>query len=651
MSSCACKPPTSHSFRVVVGDAIKRRDPTQTGDLRRKFRTDIGNRIRVLKRLLRSALVTHDILGFSSVTVNTISALANAPASSQISGVRGAATGSNKLDAFQNWLWTAIGEVFIGRPGTQSWTASYIRAAYDKGWMRAQTLSGQLLAPDHDRLDTLVNMTYSELEGIADVMYQQANRELTNAMLNSVRAPQMYNAIAARLDAIGATRGRAMAATMVVRAYSEATLDGYAAAGLAKVGVVAETKPKGVVKDAMTMLFDASKKRKGKTKKAKAAAPDEAFPEEVDVLTAGDDLVCPICEDIANSGPYDILDARGLIPAHPNCRCAFIPAFDLRFAGDELVNDDGPVDEARGPDGKWTGGGSSAGSAAVKSGGKKGLVYLFEKAKALRKEFKATYDPVKRAELKAELIEVMKQQHAGYFAKGNHGAAIAIADKLKPHGVHIDTSVSVKAVQAVGLGAHGDKPIFSPADLGKINGPTGTKFTPSEIAEIKAANQAASHGQFGPGESGKAGMLTSHELHHLKNYTGSGYREVNAALRKGEVGESLMQRVNAINAGLSKLPSYHGQVTRFAQLKPEQWAKYEVGKTVEEQGFTSSSRRTDWGWSGGTKFIIQSKNGKDVSHLSHHPGEKEVLFRSNTRFRVTHRDGKVVHMEEVGHGA
>ena len=45
--------------------------------------------------------------------------------------------------------------------------------------------------------------------------------------------------------------------------------------------------------------------------------------EEVNVLTAGDDRVCKICEDIAEDGPYLIDQARGLIPAHPRCRCAF----------------------------------------------------------------------------------------------------------------------------------------------------------------------------------------------------------------------------------------------------------------------------------------------------------------------------------------
>jgi ADP-ribose pyrophosphatase YjhB (NUDIX family) len=50
------------------------------------------------------------------------------------------------------------------------------------------------------------------------------------------------------------------------------------------------------------------------------------FEEGVDVLTAGDNDVCIVCEDISDEGPYDLDEAEGLIPAHPWCRCAFVPA-------------------------------------------------------------------------------------------------------------------------------------------------------------------------------------------------------------------------------------------------------------------------------------------------------------------------------------
>jgi hypothetical protein len=35
---------------------------------------------------------------------------------------------------------------------------------------------------------------------------------------------------------------------------------------------------------------------------------------------------------VPEDGPYEINEASGLIPAHANCRCAFVPAEDARFA-------------------------------------------------------------------------------------------------------------------------------------------------------------------------------------------------------------------------------------------------------------------------------------------------------------------------------
>ena len=41
--------------------------------------------------------------------------------------------------------------------------------------------------------------------------------------------------------------------------------------------------------------------------------------------TAGDDRVCPLCGPLEGS-VMTVKEARGLLPRHPNCRCAWIPA-------------------------------------------------------------------------------------------------------------------------------------------------------------------------------------------------------------------------------------------------------------------------------------------------------------------------------------
>lgn len=83
---------------------------------------------------------------------------------------------------------------------------------------------------------------------------------------------------------------------------------------------------------AETAAFVARRKAEGAAVEAARAAREaelqRAFEARqfVNVLTAGDDRVCDICDDIAADGPYSLDEAQGLIPAHPNCRCAFVPA-------------------------------------------------------------------------------------------------------------------------------------------------------------------------------------------------------------------------------------------------------------------------------------------------------------------------------------
>ena len=67
---------------------------------------------------------------------------------------------------------------------------------------------------------------------------------------------------------------------------------------------------------------------------------EEQFPRGVDVLTAEDENVCIICEDISAGGPYDLDEAEGLIPAHVYCRCAFVPAGTLEDTKNPQLNEE-----------------------------------------------------------------------------------------------------------------------------------------------------------------------------------------------------------------------------------------------------------------------------------------------------------------------
>jgi hypothetical protein len=153
-------------------------------------------------------------------------------------------------------------------------------------------------------------------------------------------------------------RSNAMIGLLVVRAHAEASLDIYEAAGIKAVGLVPEapmklrgaadekaqstSKAEAKVKDAKRFTGPGSKSSRTRVPsrstinriRASELRIAKALGENVNVRTAGDFNVCPVCEQISEDGPYAINAARALIPAHPECRCTFVPAEDARFATD-----------------------------------------------------------------------------------------------------------------------------------------------------------------------------------------------------------------------------------------------------------------------------------------------------------------------------
>ena len=70
----------------------------------------------------------------------------------------------------------------------------------------------------------------------------------------------------------------------------------------------------------------------------------------------------------------------------------------------------------------------------------------------------------------------------------------------------------------------------------------------------------------------------------------------------------------------------------------------------------STTKKESPSFGGNVTMEIKGKSGRDISRLSHHSGEKEVLFPAGTRFKIVsrnedtyHQSGKVTHfvLEEV----
>lgn len=293
-----------HSCCVHL-DAARRRDPTGTTTIRRAFEGDAARRFRRLKGLINMALIQNDVLGLMRKTVGDgkqapIVMLDDVPRPGAFAFSR---TG-DKVSLFMSWLKEqqdeGILEIVPGTPmeqaAEQSWANVYIQNAYHKGIRDAGAklrAAGAAVAPSWvesaftrpihaDRAGLAFTRVFSELTGITQTMDQQISRVLAQGLAEGQNPMQIARNINNRVDKIGITRARVLARTEVIAAHADASLNAYEEAGVHGVEVEAE------------------------------------------FATAGDGNVCPECEAL-DGQTYELSQARGLIPVHPNCRCALIP--------------------------------------------------------------------------------------------------------------------------------------------------------------------------------------------------------------------------------------------------------------------------------------------------------------------------------------
>lgn len=265
-------------------------DPTKSRTLRNRFSADMYKRFRKLKGKVNHLIVHEDAFGL------TRHQRFDFPRADQ------------KVAAFMQWLRRqareGILEIQEGVPieaaAKQAWTKTYIQSAYQKGIAGAgQKLRGQGVdvhdtfidsafnRPIHaDRAGLLYTRTFTELQGVTDAMSTQMSQTLTQGLIEGRGPKQIASQLNKRVDKIGISRARRIARTEVIAAHAEATVNTYEEAGAQGVEVFAELN------------------------------------------TTGDDLVCQEClalEQQTQSKPLPINEAHGIVPVHPNCRCALIP--------------------------------------------------------------------------------------------------------------------------------------------------------------------------------------------------------------------------------------------------------------------------------------------------------------------------------------
>lgn len=289
-------------------------DPTRTTQIRQRFILEIKGRYGRVQELVWEFLVTLDALALEPTSALTTVSKLIGMASPRLRQYA-FSTDLQKLEAFNGWLRQTMDEAVLatipglwtapsGSLASGPWTTKHIEAAYKKGMTNAFAASkkasvkakkiSQELEPEEflriffdtpeiiSKVQILATRSFESLKGVNADMAARLNRILSQGMLNGTGVRKLAKQMLDEIDGMTKTRALMIARTEVVHAHAEGQLDTFDDLGITGVGLNAEW------------------------------------------TTAGDDRVCPLCS--AESGRvYTLAQARGLIPLHPNCRCAWIP--------------------------------------------------------------------------------------------------------------------------------------------------------------------------------------------------------------------------------------------------------------------------------------------------------------------------------------
>jgi SPP1 gp7 family putative phage head morphogenesis protein len=281
--------------------APRRRDPTRTVLLRKQFERAAVERFRLLAEAILQQVDDADGFGLE-------------PAGLKAASVREVLKinrprfdfprTDEKVAAFMRWLRAEQRQKILGvaegvpmeRAARSSWANVYIETAYQKGIADAGArlraagakvadswVAGAFNRPLHaDRIGLIYTRVFSELEDVTEEMDRQISGVLARGLAEGKNPRELARIIVDRVEKIGEARARVIARTEVVAAHAEATLNAYDEAGVEGVELEAEW------------------------------------------LTAGDELVCPLCEELEGR-VFELDEARNMLPRHPNCRCAWRP--------------------------------------------------------------------------------------------------------------------------------------------------------------------------------------------------------------------------------------------------------------------------------------------------------------------------------------
>lgn len=280
-----------------------RLDPTHTITLRESFSGAMRKRFGAMQRAVKELVGAEDAFGLARPDSPIV-------ANAQYEFLTDAA----KIEAFRAWLTEQIdAKVLDVDPANRKrpWLATYVERAYRQGTARvysdvkpeaaaasldfyagsrAQFLTDAFNAPEAvSKLELLFTRDFELLKGVTDQMASQLNVQLADGIAHGRSPIEVARQMSNTIGTICRTRAELIARTEIIHAHAEGQLDAFDRLGIEEIGV------------------------------------------QVEWLAAGDGKVCPRCADM-HGKTFTTDEARGLIPRHPGCRCAFAPASQLAMA-------------------------------------------------------------------------------------------------------------------------------------------------------------------------------------------------------------------------------------------------------------------------------------------------------------------------------
>ncbi len=216
------------------------------------------------------------------------------------------------------------------------WLRDLIERAVQKGVDQVS----QELRVALDQLDATevarfhANWASFEVTGISGETQRRVLRHVVKAIEVKATPEALMREVRRTLEKVTKARLLLLINTAVVRSVNAGKLFAYAENGVRQVGIDVEWLPGRHTHDAAPLAAAIAIQRRKNRAISRALRAERKLQalKVVHVLTAGDDRVCDICNAIADAAPYEINTALSLIPAHPNCRCAFVAFGDERFA-------------------------------------------------------------------------------------------------------------------------------------------------------------------------------------------------------------------------------------------------------------------------------------------------------------------------------